>query len=117
MLDSQGEYGAMSEMKNSLIDDDCNTTPCRSASENADRASVEQVIQLHDSIEKVIRRIVLTGKPLESCLMQSVQIGQHYPSSEVSLDFHLVHRLMLSNVPVLTAHDEFWSVCVLLSGP
>ena len=73
----------------------------------ADKVLVEQAIQQHGSIEKIIRMIVERNKPIESCLMQGKAMGQHYQWLEASLVFHVAHQLMLSNVPALTVHDEF----------
>lgn len=94
-------------MRNWLNEDERNVFPHRRRKEKADKVLVEQEIQQHGSIEKIIRMIVQRNKPIQSCLMQGKAMGQHYQWLEASLAFHVAHQLMLSNVPALTVHDEF----------
>jgi len=107
MLNTKEEYGAVSAMKNWLNEDERNVLPHRKSKEKADKVLVEQAIQQHGSIEKIIRMIVERNKPIESCLMQGKAMGQHYQWLEANLVFHVAHQLMLSGVPALTVHDEF----------
>jgi len=94
-------------MKNWLYEDERTVLPHRKAKERADKVLVEQAIQQHGSIEKIIRMIVERNKPIESCLMQGKAMGQRYQWLEASLVFHVAHQLMLNGVPALTVHDEF----------
>jgi len=107
MLNTKDEYGAVLAMKNWLNEDERKVLPHRKTKEKADKVLVEQAIQHHGSIEKIIRMIVQRNKPIQSCLMQGKAMGQHYQWLEASLVFHVAHQLMLSNVPALTVHDEF----------
>ncbi len=52
---------------------------------------VEQAIQQHGSIEKIIRMIVQRNTPIKSCLMQGKAMGRHYQWLEASLVFHVAH--------------------------
>jgi len=107
MLNTKDECGASAAMKNWLYEDERTVLPHRKAKERADKVLVEQAIQQHGSIEKIIRMIVERNKPIESCLMQGKAMGQHYQWLEASLVFHVAHQLMLNGVPALTVHDEF----------
>lgn len=106
MLNTKEEYGAVSAMRNWLNEDERNVLPHRKAKERADKVLVEQAIQQHGSIEKIIRMIVERNKPIEFCLMQGKAMGQHYQWLEASLVFQVAHQLTLQGVPALTVHDE-----------
>ena len=94
-------------MRNWLSEDERNVLPHRKEKERADKELVEQAIQHHGSIEKIIRMIVKRNKPIESCLMQGKAMGQHYQWLEANLVFDVAYQLMLNGVPALTVHDEF----------
>ncbi len=107
MLNTKDECGAVSAMRNWLNEDERNVVPHRKTKEKADKVLVEQAIQQHGSIEKIIRVIVQRNKPIESCLMQGKAMGQHYQWLEANLVFYVAHQLTLHGVPALTVHDEF----------